>query len=413
MGAGLANQKGGDGLPSPEAVEAAVINGDLERLSPEYRVKWYQMRCEAAGLNSMSRPFEYIRLSGKLTLYATKSCTDQLSGIHGLSHSIISRETMGDVHVVTVEVKGASGRSTQDIGAVAIGGLKGEALCNALMKTVTKAKRRATLSLCGLGDVIDESELDTVRNVQRCTPTGEVLPDAHHAKNFAVVNDSGHGSGAYARPEVVKEYQEWARTFAEGVNLKWLDHVQVKHGLDRAKDLLNDYQLRGHLYKWGASEGLFDAPAEKRSSGDKYAAIAFDRDPQAVEAEATRYCHELWRKAAAAALAGPADDDREPASAYEPEYREEPEPRPQPTQQPRQRPAGNGSAPRSGKALFAWAKEQGDANGVDVIEIINGWGKLRKLPALMIEWSADDVAGAHAEAVEFLAHNGSAAGAAR
>lgn len=131
--------------------------------------------------------------------------------------------------------------------------------------------------------------------------------DGHHAKNFAA-NASGHGSGAYAKPEVVKEYQEWSRRFVEEINLKWLDHAQAKHGLDRVKDLLNDFQLRGHLYKWGASEGLFDAPPEKRASGDKYAAIAFDRDPQAVEAEAVRYCRELWRKAAAA-LAAPADDD--------------------------------------------------------------------------------------------------------
>ena len=128
-----------------------------------------------------------------------------------------------------------------------------------------------------------------------------------------------------------------------------------------------------------------------------------------VRAELVRQ-RKAERDAAQAPREPGSDDDREPTSACEPEYREEPEPRPQPAQQPRQRPAGNGSAPRSGKALFAWAKEQGEANGVDVIEIINGWGKLRKLPARMIQWSDDDVTGAHAEAVEFLAHNGSTAG---
>ncbi len=317
MATGLATRNGAtSGLPSPEDVEAAVINGDLERLTPEYRIKWYQMRCEAAGLNSLSRPFEYIRLSGKLTLYATKSCTDQLSGIHGLSHVIVSRETFGDVHVVTVEVKGSSGRTTQDIGAVAIGGLKGEALCNALMKTVTKAKRRATLSLCGLGDVIDESELDTVRNVQHCTPTGEVLPDAHHAKNYTA-NNSGHGSGAYARPEDVKAYVEWAKAFAEGVNLKWLDYLTDKVGIDRAKDLVSEYQLLGHLYKWGRSEGLFDAPEETRpGSRDKYAALAFVAEREAVEDESRRYCRELWAKAKAS-LPGREEEEDQSADAAE------------------------------------------------------------------------------------------------
>ena len=50
-----------------------------------------------------------------------------------------------------------------DIGAVNIAGLKGEAYANAIMKAETKAKRRATLDLLGLG-VLDESEADSIPN---------------------------------------------------------------------------------------------------------------------------------------------------------------------------------------------------------------------------------------------------------
>ena len=46
-------------------------------------------------------------------------------------------------------------------GAVPIAGLKGEEFANALMKAETKAKRRATLSICGLG-VLDETEVETI-----------------------------------------------------------------------------------------------------------------------------------------------------------------------------------------------------------------------------------------------------------
>jgi hypothetical protein len=46
-------------------------------------------------------------------------------------------------------------------GAVNINGLRGEALANALMKAETKAKRRATLSLCGLG-MLDETEVSDI-----------------------------------------------------------------------------------------------------------------------------------------------------------------------------------------------------------------------------------------------------------
>jgi len=53
------------------------------------------------------------------------------------------------------------GRSDESIGAVALGSLKGEAYANAIMKAETKAKRRVTLSVCGLG-MLDENEVETI-----------------------------------------------------------------------------------------------------------------------------------------------------------------------------------------------------------------------------------------------------------
>ncbi|EOV0478051.1 hypothetical protein ACOIM4_001927, partial [Campylobacter coli] len=44
-------------------------------------------------------------------------------------------------------------------GALNIKNLGGDNLANAIMKAITKAKRRVTLSICGLG-MLDESELD-------------------------------------------------------------------------------------------------------------------------------------------------------------------------------------------------------------------------------------------------------------
>jgi hypothetical protein len=45
---------------------------------------------------------------------------------------------------------------------VPIKGLAGPLLANAMMKAVTKSKRRVTLSICGLGGYLDETELDTL-----------------------------------------------------------------------------------------------------------------------------------------------------------------------------------------------------------------------------------------------------------
>jgi hypothetical protein len=113
----------------------------------------------------MTQPFQYINLSGKLTLYARKDATDQLRQIHSVSLTIASREQVGDVYVVTARATTASGRVDESIGAVSIGSLKGDALANALMKAETKAKRRVTLSICGLG-LLDETELETIPNAQ-------------------------------------------------------------------------------------------------------------------------------------------------------------------------------------------------------------------------------------------------------
>lgn len=285
------------GEPLPEAIEAAIVQGDLAKLSIPQRIVWYQRRCQAAGLNPISRPFEYITLQGKLTLYATKSCTDQLSGIHGLSHKIVSRETIGDVHLVTVEVSSPAGRSSQDIGAVVLGRLQGDALCNALMKAVTKAKRRATLSFCGLGDVIDESELDTVRDSRRIAESEVVPPDAHHAKNHD--NASGHGSGAYARPPDVAAYEAWIKSQVDDINAKWFDKHTSKSGeiAVGTKELLSTFQLAGHLYKWAKSAGLVNAPDEvSPGRRDKFTAVAWVRDRAEVEGEALRYGREKWRE---------------------------------------------------------------------------------------------------------------------
>lgn len=57
-------------------VERVVLAGDLAKLQPQERVTYYQQTCESLGLNPLTRPFEYINLNGKLTLYARKDATE-------------------------------------------------------------------------------------------------------------------------------------------------------------------------------------------------------------------------------------------------------------------------------------------------------------------------------------------------
>jgi hypothetical protein len=152
-----------------EIVERVVIKGDLRPLSPKDRAEYYARVCESVGLNPLTRPFDYLDLNGKLVLYARRDCTDQLRTIHGVSVVEMTENERDGVYIVTAKVRNRDGRTDMAKGAVAIANLKGEFLANAMMKAETKAKRRATLSICGLG-WLDETEADSVPGAQVVDP---------------------------------------------------------------------------------------------------------------------------------------------------------------------------------------------------------------------------------------------------
>lgn len=168
-------------IQTTDALWAVVASGDLSRLTPDQKIAYYRSRCEVAGLDYRAQPFQYMRLQGKETLYATKAATDQLAALHGVRVEIVSQSTDDGIRVVTVRAIAKDGRQTDEIGAVSVKGLSGEALCNAMMKAVTKAKRRAVLSLCGLG-MMGETEVESIPNAQ-------------------VVSGEGNVSGAPGRPQ--------------------------------------------------------------------------------------------------------------------------------------------------------------------------------------------------------------------
>jgi hypothetical protein len=153
-----------------DIIEAVVAKGDLARLTPEERTRYYVEVCKSVGLNPLTRPFEYIVLSGRMVLYARREAADQLRQIHGINLDIVSQQVDGDLLVVHVRARDKTGRTDEDFGAVNIGGLKGEARANAMLKAVTKAKRRVTLSIAGLG-WLDETEIEDI-------PTREKEPVA-------------------------------------------------------------------------------------------------------------------------------------------------------------------------------------------------------------------------------------------
>jgi hypothetical protein len=148
--------------PTPSTIEDVLIRGDLSKLTEAQRNEYYMRICQSLGLNPLTQPFAYLMLSGKLVLYPKRDCADQLRKINGISVEIVSRDIDGGLLIVHARAKDKTERSDEDFGVVPFKSGGGtEFAANAMMKAVTKAKRRVTLSISGLG-FMDESEMPVV-----------------------------------------------------------------------------------------------------------------------------------------------------------------------------------------------------------------------------------------------------------
>ncbi|MFZ0711381.1 MAG: hypothetical protein WAM53_15195 [Terrimicrobiaceae bacterium] len=178
-------------------MESVLADGDLSRLSASQRVSYYFKVCESLGLNPYTRPFDYITLNGKKVLYAKRDCTDQLRNIRGITLTVTDKRLDDDLYVVTVRATDAKGRSDEDFGAVPMLNLKGEARANAMLKAITKAKRRVTLSICGMG-MNDESEIETLPGA--VIENVELPPQKSPSPPTPSPNSNGHKAHSIAPP---------------------------------------------------------------------------------------------------------------------------------------------------------------------------------------------------------------------
>lgn len=176
---------------APEVISKLILSGDLSDLNPQERVIYYTAICERLGLDPVTKPFTILKLPGrnhepdKVVMYCDRGGAAQLVKIHNVKREIIAREERDGCYIVTARASTPDHRSDESIGVVPVEKengewesrrkrngdeyrffagngtytkLRGDALANAMMKAETKAKRRATLDLLGLG-MLDESEI--------------------------------------------------------------------------------------------------------------------------------------------------------------------------------------------------------------------------------------------------------------
>lgn len=196
----------------PEIISNLVLQGDISKMSSAQRTGYYKQFCDSLGLNPLTQPFKIIKFQGKETLYATKDCTEQLRKIHGVSIFDLTSVTVNGVHVVTAKAKDKTDRTDAATGAVTIEGLKGDMLANALMKAETKAKRRVTLSICGLG-MLDESEIETIPNATVTEIEEEKISDSQLAWIEGLIHTSTLGEDV--KTKIEGEMFEFTKSRAE------------------------------------------------------------------------------------------------------------------------------------------------------------------------------------------------------
>ena len=168
-------------------MENVLLGGDLSKLTPAQRVSYYMKICDKLGLNPLTRPFDYINLKGKLTLYAKKDATDQLRNLHGVSIDDVDITENDKQFIVKVKGHDKTGRSDVELGVVNKTDMQGD-LANAQMKAVTKGKRRLTLSLCGLG-FLDETEISSIPDAQPVLITEEGVIETPIQKAIRMYGD--------------------------------------------------------------------------------------------------------------------------------------------------------------------------------------------------------------------------------
>jgi hypothetical protein len=247
-------------------LEKVMLEGDLTHLTPAQRTQYYGAVCESMKLNPLTKPFDYLKLNGKLILYANKNCAEQLRRTLGISLTLPEKKIENDIYIVTARAE-ANGRTDEATGAVSLEHLKGEQRANAIMKAETKAKRRVTLSFAGLG-MLDETEIETIPGAQKVsekdiTPEPAEKPLQGRPETLAAQAEwEERRRRMAALPQDIKDGLNW---YCKRHNLK--DAARAKKILEVMEANQSDPEgMRGWLRDngWQGSEALSEIAAEDK-----------------------------------------------------------------------------------------------------------------------------------------------------
>ena len=194
--------------------EMEAARQDSRSLGPEDRAAYVAAICKSLRLNPLTRPVQFLALQGREVLYLTRGATDQLAARHNLNRETLEGpdfRTMENVKVAYCKVKVTlpSGRYEE-----ATATLKMTSPADDLMKVETKAKRRATLSILGVG-VLSEEEAESIPASERADARREQPRPQPSAVTLPRDNGPSPSQAAAAQPPAVDHF-EAARALIDG-----------------------------------------------------------------------------------------------------------------------------------------------------------------------------------------------------
>jgi hypothetical protein len=169
------------------------------------------------------------------------------------------------------------GRMDESTGVVTLGNARGDNLCNAMMKAETKAKRRVTLSICGLS-MLDETEVETV-------PGAQAQPNELTATAVARLPEVSARTEELARQRnedaaLVDEWMGDLKAIVDAKNARGLD-AWIAHNWPTAEHM--EPRSRGKVYralvKAGGIVGASEAEVQRATKAAARAAAERDDEP--------------------------------------------------------------------------------------------------------------------------------------
>jgi len=271
------------------ALESVIAEGDLSDLTDEERVSYYRGVCESVGLNPLTQPFEYIKLNSQLQLYPTKGAAEQLRREHGISIDRLEESETGGVYKVRAYASTSDGRTDVATGAVVLAN-GGDRLANDVMKAETKAKRRVTLSMVGLG-MTDESEMHTIPGAEPV----EVNHDTGEIAEVSTVSDQRERKRYKRRLSKLRGRMEDSDTDLKAITDKCFKHAEEEWGwgaekMEDLEDAARDVQERlgiapEEVYIPGTGQTDAFEQTGEQASQEEEGRPAKDLSPEAFQEE--------------------------------------------------------------------------------------------------------------------------------